>query len=140
MPWPPEFLTLDEVLEIHRNQIELYGGADGVRDLGLLQSAIAQPQATFGGKFLHEDLVAMAAAYLFHLVQDHPFEDGNKRVGLASAVVFFEINGATLSENLDASDETGATELEQVVLGVASGSINKLTLTQFFRKYSKVTN
>ncbi len=89
---PPTFLTLGEVLEIHRDQIGRYGGAAGIRDLGLLQSALSQPRATFGGEFLHGDLAEMAAAYLFHLVCDHPFVDGNKRVGLVSAIVFLRLN------------------------------------------------
>ena len=76
-----EFLTLDDVLESHREQIRVYGGSEGLRDLGLLESAIAQPPAGFGGVPLHRDLYEMAAAYLFHLVQNHPFIDGNKRVG-----------------------------------------------------------
>jgi Fic/DOC family len=73
-----DFLTLDEVLEIHRDPIERYGGGEGIRDLGLLQSELAQPSATFGGQYLHADLHEMAAAYLYHLVQNHPFLDGNR--------------------------------------------------------------
>src|SRR6185369_192349 len=88
----PEFLTLDEVLEIHRDQIVRYGGSMGVRDMGLLQSALAQPQATFERQFLHHDIFEMAAAYLFHIVQNHPFIDGNKRVGVAAALVFLLLN------------------------------------------------
>src|SRR5438128_2739268 len=109
----PTFLTLDEVLAIHLDQLARYGGAAGVRDLGLLQSAIAQPQATFGGQFLHQDLVAMAAAYLFHIVQNHPFVDGNKRVGTVAAIVFLELNGL----ELDAPED----QLEALVLSVAQG-------------------
>ena len=75
---PPVLLTLDEVLEIHRDQLARYGGSQGIRDLGLLQSALAQPPATFGGQFLHADLFETAAAYLLHIVQNHPFVDGNK--------------------------------------------------------------
>src|SRR5687768_12741314 len=89
---PPNFLALDEVLEIHRDQLTRYGGLGGIRDLGLLQSAVAQPQATFAGQFLHADLAEMAAAYLFHIVQNHPFLDGNKRVGAVSAIVFLKMN------------------------------------------------
>ena len=92
----PTFLTLDEVLEIHRDQLARYGGAAGVRDLGLLQSALAQPQASFRGQFLHADLFEMAAAYLFHLVQNHAFVDGNKRVGFAAMHTFLLVNGFDL--------------------------------------------
>ncbi len=76
-----EFLTLEDVLEIHALQLARYGGADGLRDPGLLESALAQPQASFGGDFVHESLFAMAAAYLFHIVSNHAFVDGNKRTG-----------------------------------------------------------
>lgn len=72
----PEFLRLDDLLEIHRDQIERYGGVLGARDIGLLQSAIAQPCATFAGNYLHADLFEMAAAYLFHIARNHPFIDG----------------------------------------------------------------
>ena len=82
------FLTLSEVIDIHGNQIELYGGQKGVRDIGLLQSALAQPEASFAGQWLHEDIFLMAAAYAFHICQNHPFFDGNKRTALASALVF----------------------------------------------------
>jgi len=89
----PLFLTLDDVLESHAEQIAAYGGSDGIRDVGMLLSAVAQPESTFDGQFLHVDLFEMAAAYLFHIVQNHPFLDGNKRVGLEAALLFLEING-----------------------------------------------
>jgi death-on-curing protein len=73
----PVFLSLGDVIEIHRDQIARYGGDPGIRDLGLLQSAVAIPAAGFGGRFLHTDLFEMAAAYLFHISQNHPFIDGN---------------------------------------------------------------
>src|ERR1035438_1813193 len=88
----PVFLSLDEVLEIHEQQIERYGGSSGLRDGGGLESAAATPQATFGGEFLHTSIPAMAAAYLFHLCQNHPFLDGNKRVGANAAITFLLIN------------------------------------------------
>ena len=84
----PLFLTVDEVLEIHSQQIELYGGSEGIRDFAPLESAIATPQATFNGEFLHPDIPAMAAAYLFHLCQNHAFVDGNKRVAANAAITF----------------------------------------------------
>ncbi len=84
----PVSLSLAEVLEIHRDQIERYGGHAGLRDLGLLQSALAMPAARFGGRYLHGDLLEMAAAYLFHIEQNHPFIDGNKRTGTVAAIVF----------------------------------------------------
>lgn len=75
----PLFLTLDEVLEIHQQQIDLYGGSHGLRDPGALESAVATPQCTFGDEYLHTTIWEMAAAYLYHLVENHPFIDGNKR-------------------------------------------------------------
>src|SRR5579864_1839590 len=87
----PLFLTLDEVLEIHAQQIELYGGSDRVRDPAGLESAITTPTATFGGQGLHSTIPSMAAAYLFHICQNHPFVDGNKR-GANAAITFLLIN------------------------------------------------
>jgi death-on-curing protein len=121
----PEFLTLDEVLEIHRDQIARYGGTMGVRDMGLLQSALAQPQATFGGQFLHHDIFEMAAAYLFHIVQNHPFIDGNKRVGAAAALVFLLLN--------DCDIKATNNELVSLVLDVACGVAGKDRVAIFFR-------
>jgi hypothetical protein len=74
-----EFLRVDDVLGMHEDQIERYGGSPELRDPGLLSSAVETPRATFGGRLLHETLFDMAAAYLFHIVQNHPFVDGNKR-------------------------------------------------------------
>ncbi len=80
------FLTVDEVLELHDLQIQRYGGSSGVRDKGLLESAVAMPQASFGGKYMHEGLFQMAAAYAFHIAENQPFIDGNKRTALAAAL------------------------------------------------------
>lgn len=88
----PVFLSLDEILEIHEEQIERYGGSTGLRDAAGLESAVATPQATFGGEFLHTSISAMAAAYLFHLCQNHPFIDGNKLVGANAAITFLRMN------------------------------------------------
>ena len=125
----PVFLEVDNVLEIHRHQIEMYGGALGMRDRGLLESAVAMPQATFGGHFLHQDIAEMAAAYLFHLVQNHPFLDGNKRTGAMAAFVFLRINGVVL----DAPEN----EFEQTVLSIARGEAGKPDAVQFFRKHAR---
>lgn len=125
---PPVFLTLDEVIEIHRDQIERYGGRGGIRAMALLQSAVAMPEASFGGKYLHTDLFEMAAAYLFHLIQNHPFVDGNKRAGTAAALIFLVLNGIEIRAPNRA--------LVQVVLGVAQGKIGKSSVAEFLRKYS----
>src|SRR5687767_10360587 len=90
----PRFLSLARVLRLHRSSIDHYGGDPGVRDMGLLESAIAQPRASFGGEYLHADLAAMAAAYVFHLVSNHPFVDGNKRTGALAGYVFLVMNDA----------------------------------------------
>ncbi|MBI5489990.1 MAG: type II toxin-antitoxin system death-on-curing family toxin [Deltaproteobacteria bacterium] len=123
----PIFLTLDEVLALHDHQIRRYGGAAGVRDVGLLASAIGMPSATFDGVLLHAGLAEMAAAYLFHLVQNHPFVDGNKRIGLAAALVFLRMN----SVRIQASED----ELVDLVLGVAGGRIGKAEVAVFLQRH-----
>ena len=120
-----EFLTLDEVVAIHRDQIKRYGGSFGVRDWGLLKSAIAMPAATFGGQFLHTDINEMAAAYLFHIVQNHPFIDGNKRVGAVAADVFLALNGVRLKASED--------QFAELVLDTARGYLSKSAVSEFFR-------
>ena len=124
----PLFLSLEEVLEIHRQQIERYGGASGVRDLALLESAIAQPQASFWKEFLHASIPAMAAAYLFHICRNHPFVDGNKRVAANAAITFLLMNDWEPTFTEDA--------LVDAVLAVASSSMTKEDLVQFFQVYS----
>lgn len=118
----PVFLTLDEILEIHAQQIELYGGSDGVRDSAGLESAVATPMASFGGEFLHSTIPSMAAAYLFHVCQNHPFVDGNKRTAANAAITFLLLN----DWDLDISED----ELVDLVLAVASGSASKAALTK----------
>lgn len=89
---PVRFLTTEQVLALHEAVIAAYGGEGGIRDTGLLASAIAMPQQAFGGAYVHPDLFQMAGAYAFHICQNHPFVDGNKRTALASAVVFLFLN------------------------------------------------
>lgn len=125
----PDFLELDEVLYIHADQIERYGGEASIRDPGLLQSAVAMPRATFDGKFLHRDLFEMAAAYLFHIVQNHPFVDGNKRTGTATALVFLELNGVAVDADED--------ELVALVLEVAQSRADKVRVAEFLRTNSE---
>lgn len=124
----PTFLLLDEILAIHQDQIKRYGGSAGVRDWGLLQSALAMPQAAFGGGYLHADLAEMASAYLFHLVQNHPFVDGNKRVGAVAADVFLALNGIQLSADQD--------DYAELVLPVARGECGKSAVSEFIRKHT----
>lgn len=124
----PEFLTLAEVLEVHSDQVERYGGQPGLRDMGLLQSALAQPEASFGGDWLHRDLYEMAAAYAYHLCQNHCFIDGNKRTALACALVFLELNG------VDISDPAG--RLKNAALKIASSEMDKETLAKLLKQLS----
>jgi len=116
----PLFLSLDEVLEIHEQQIALYGGSSGIRDSAGLESAIATPQVTFGGEHLHRSIPTMAAAYLFHVCQNHPFVDRNKRVGANAAITFLLMNGWEPTFDED--------ELVDLVLRVASGEVGKAAL------------
>ncbi|NCN11220.1 MAG: type II toxin-antitoxin system death-on-curing family toxin [Leptospira sp.] len=107
------FLSLEDVLLIHKNQIEIYGGAGEIRDTGLLESAINQPMTSFDGISLHPTIIEKAAAYLYYLCKNHPFLDGNKRVALASSLVFLDINGYDILD----PNET----LYDFVIGVAEG-------------------
>ncbi len=122
----PRFLSFTEVLKIHQNQISLYGGDDGIRDVDLLKSALGVPCTTYGGSYLHTNICEMAAAYLFHLVQNHPFIDGNKRTGAVAAIVFLILNGY----KFDASED----ELVEMVLGVARGELNKADIAVFINE------
>jgi death-on-curing protein len=121
MKSPPEFLTIEEVCALHRVQLERWGGQDGVRDLGALESAIAQPQATFEGEYLHDDIFAMAAAYAFHLAESQAFVDGNKRTGLDAALTFLALNGFRIADPegalFDAMIEISARVLTKRELG-----------------------
>ena len=123
------FLTLSEVLLILEDQIKNYGGKYGVRDIGLLSSAIYMPASSFDGQYLHETIPAMADAYAFHICQNHPFIDGNKRVALASSLVFLDINGYEFI----CKDET----LYNEILNLAKGEVKKEELIKFYEKYSK---
>lgn len=120
------FLTLAEIAAIHNNQIDLYGGSGGIRDIALLSSATAMPESSFDGKYLHDDLFEMAAAYAFHICRDHPFIDGNKRTALAAALVFLDFNG------IDIEDKKGS--LYDAVMNTASGKMDKKRLAAVFRK------
>ena len=120
------FLTLAEVIEIHTDQIKRYGGTDAIRDMGLLSSAVAMPYASFHDTFLHADIFEMAAAYAFHISQNHPFVDGNKRTALASALVFLELNGITISDPHE--------KLYEEMMSLTSGNLNKAGFAEILRK------
>ncbi|MCL2762778.1 MAG: type II toxin-antitoxin system death-on-curing family toxin [Treponema sp.] len=123
------FLTLSEIMLILEDQIRNYGGIYGVRDIKLLSSAIYMPEASFSGNYLHETIPAMAAAYAYHLCQNHPFLDGNKRVALASSLVFLDINGY----EFNCKDEM----LYNKIMDMAKGELKKEKLIKFYEKYSK---
>lgn len=123
------FLDLDDVLEIHRDQLERYGGRQGVRDMNLLQSALAMPQAGAVGVYVHADLFEMAAAYLYHMVKNHPFVHGNKRTDALAAFVFLKLNGLTLQAEEHA--------YERLVRAAVTGEADKAAIAKFFRKHTK---
>lgn len=120
------FLTVETVLEIHAEAIKGFGGSDGVRDLALLESAVAAPQASFGGKSPFADLAEVAAAYLFYLCRNHPFLDGNKRAALGACLVFLRLNG------IDPKADGPA--WEEMTLAVAASAIDRQETTKLLRK------
>jgi death-on-curing protein len=122
------FLTIEDVIRIHEDQIDRYGGASEIRDTGLLESAVAQPQSGFGDQYLHKTIFQMAAAYLYHITMNHPFADGNKRTGAMSAYVFLALNGY----EVDAEES----EFEDLVRRTASGQVEKQELADFLEKRS----
>lgn len=122
----PRFLSVQEILELHERLVERFGGSHGLRDLGMLESAVAMPQAGFGEAYLHEDIFEMAAAYLFHIVMNHPFIDGNKRTGTHAALVFLADNGYAVTLSQD--------EKYDLVIGVCEGTVTKKALASAFRE------
>ena len=111
------YLSLREVLVLHERVAAVSGGGVGVRDLGLLESAVAQPRQTFGGADLYPSIVEKAVALGFSLISNHPFVDGHKRVGHAALEVFLLLNGFELDAPVD--------DQERIVLGVASGEMTR---------------
>ena len=122
----PVFLTLEQVLRVQGRQLARDGGMAGVRDPNLLESAVMQARATFGGAYLHDDSFLMGAAHLFHLVKNHPFLDANKRVGLVAALLFLELNGFPVA------DPDGI--LYDTTIAVAEGRLRKPELAEILRK------
>ena len=124
-----KFLTLSEVLLILEDQIRNYGGIYGIRDINLLSSAIYMPESSFDGQYLHETIPSMAAAYAFHICQNHPFIDGNKRVALASSLVFLDIN----EYEFNCEDEI----IYNKIMDVAKSEVKKENLIKFYEKHSR---
>jgi len=125
----PVFLELGEVLLIHQDQLERYGGTAGIRDIRLPESAVSMPRAGIADRYLHEDIFQMAAAYLYYIVKDHPFVDGNKRTGTVAALVFLTMN------DVEVVIDEG--ELEKMARTVAEGSKAKAEVATFFRENTR---
>jgi death on curing protein len=121
------YLTLAEVLALHRSVLERWGGAGGIRDVNALESALAQPRQGFGGADLHPDLATKAAALCFSLVLNHPFVDGNKRIGHAAMEVFLLLNGHELRGAVD--------EQEQLMLQLAAGNLKRDALAEWIKQH-----
>ena len=118
-------LAVETVLEIHAEALRAFGGAEGIRDRGLLESAVAAPQATFGGQSPFSDLAEVAAAYLFYLCRNHPFLDGNKRTAMAAAIVFLRLN--------DIEPLKDGEPWESLVLDVAASRLDREQTTRRLR-------
>lgn len=118
-------LSKEQILEIHAAVLKKDGGSDGIRDINLLESALAAPRATFGGQTIMTDPVEVAAAYLFYLCNNHPFVDGNKRVAFTACLVFLQLNGVGFQPDGD--------DWEKLVLDVAASEIDRPTTTERLR-------
>lgn len=123
------FLSVEDVLELHEMQLESYGGATGIRDNGLLESAVMMAQASFGGEYVHKNLFEMAAAYAFHIAENQPFVDGNKRTALASALVFLDWHNVEINDPQE--------ELFHAMIGLAQKTLDKAGLATLLVKLSK---
>ncbi|NGX43424.1 MAG: Toxin Doc [Chlamydiae bacterium] len=124
-----KYLTIDQALEIHDTFLELYGGLAGIRDHRLLASAVEMPKVSMFGVDLHETLFDKASAYLYHIVKNHPFNDGNKRTGAGVALMFLRVNGVDPKYDADA--------YVQLVVEVAEGKVDKAEISHFFQECSK---
>lgn len=118
-----KFLDKKTILEFHENQIELYGGASGIRSEELLESALSQPQASFGGDYICKDIFEMAATYGFHICQNHPFYDGNKRTALIAIYTFLFVNGYRLTANKKG--------IYAIIIALSKGELDKKELTLY---------
>jgi death-on-curing protein len=123
-----QFLDLDDVLMIHTDQIARYGGSGVLRDKGLLESAVAMPRMSFAGQWAHDDLFAMAAAYLFHIVMNHPFVDGNKRTAVVCAIAFLAMNDIHVKPDNEV--------LADFVLSAAQGLTDKDQIAAFLKEHA----
>ncbi|MDZ7693877.1 MAG: type II toxin-antitoxin system death-on-curing family toxin [Balneolaceae bacterium] len=124
-----KFLDKETILAFHRDQVKTYGGKQGIRDEGLLESALAQPQASFGGEYVHNSIFEMAAAYGFHICKNHPFFDGNKRTALVAIYTFLYVNGYRL--------QADKKSLYAVMIDLANGKLEKEELAKFLEENTK---
>ncbi len=124
-----KFLDKKTILEFHENQIELYGGISGIRSEELLESALFQPQANFGGEYICKDIFEMAATYGFHICQNHPFYDGNKRTALIAIYTFLYVNGYRLNANKKG--------LYAVIIALSKGELDKKELALYLKSNSQ---
>lgn len=122
------YLSFAEVLELHRSVIERWGGASGIRDLGALESALAQPRQSFAGQDLYPDVTSKAAALCFSLVLNHPFVDGNKRIGHAAMETFLMVNGHELRAPVD--------EQERIMLDLAAGRLTRDAFSEWVKQHT----
>lgn len=123
-----KFLDKKTILAFHQDQVEVYGGSPGIRDEGLLESALSQPQASFGGEYIHENIYEMAAAYGFHICQNHPFYDGNKRTALTAMYTFLYVNGYRL--------QADKKSLFAIIIDLANGKVEKKELAAYLEEHS----
>lgn len=121
------YLTFAEVLELHQSVLERWGGAGGIRDINVLESALAQPRQSFGDADLYPDLPSKAAALCFPLVLNHPFIDGNKRIGHAAMEVFLMVNGKELRASVD--------DQERIILELAAGQLSRDAFLEWVQKH-----
>lgn len=122
-----KFLNKETLLAFHDDQVKTYGGKAGIRDEGLLESALAQAEASFGGKYVHKTIYEMAAAYGFHICQNHPFYDGNKRTALIAMYTFLFVNGYRL--------QADKKSLYAIVMELASGNVEKKELATYLEEH-----
>jgi death on curing protein len=122
------YISFAEILELHRTVIEYWGGASGIRDLGALESATAQPRQAFAGQDLYPDMTSKAAALCYSLVLNHPFVDGNKRIGHAAMETFLMVNGYELRASVD--------DQERVMLNLAAGNLTRDTFVEWVRQHT----
>ncbi len=123
-----DFLEVEDIIIVHRNQIELYGGSSGVRDIGLLDSAVNAVQASFDGEYMHKTPYERASAYIYYIAQNHPFTDGNKRTALAAGLVYLDMNGI----EIDDPDE----ELYEMMIEVSTGNFSKERVSEILKRLS----